>query len=111
MKLGELKLKLRSAMTGCMDASEKEAEANALRVKVGELELELKSVGKGIVDANGSGAGSRFAVLQETLRETKVTGAGLTGQLSVAREAGFAPQRGSLGRPVRPSRRPWMRHC
>lgn len=87
LKLGELKLKPKSARIGCMDASEKEAEANALRVKVGELELELKSVGKGIVDANGSDAGSRFAVLQETLRETKGTGARLTEQLSVAREA------------------------
>ena len=72
---------------GVQAEAEKEDEASALRVKVGELELELKSVGSGIVDASEDDAGSRFAVLQETLRETKVTGARLTEQLSVAREA------------------------
>ena len=87
VKVGELKLKLESARVGCMGASAKETEANALRVKVGQLEGELQAVGQGVVDVDGTDAGSRFAVLQETLRESKVTGARLTEQLSVAREA------------------------
>ena len=87
VKVKDLKLRLESARVGCMGASAKEAEANALRVMVGKLEGELKAVGQGVVDVDGTDAGSRFAVLQETLRESKVTGARLTEQLSGAREA------------------------
>ena len=51
----------------------------------GELELEIEAIGGDINDDDGEASETRFAVLKETLRETKATGARLTEQLSGAR--------------------------